>query len=114
MRSRIVEPTKTGAQEALLGYHVLARRRGQTLVEVIPHTGRHHQIRLQLGDYGYPVVGDLKYGASEPLADKTIALHAVALEVKHPTRDEVVRLASSPPPAHPWRPFLPTIEARYR
>lgn len=37
-----------------------------TLLEVEPHTGRKHQIRVHLGDAGFPIVGDKLYGA-DPL-----------------------------------------------
>lgn len=113
-RSRIVDATAADAREAVLAYRVLATRDGMTLVEVAPRTGRHHQIRLQLADHGYPVAGDLKYGAREPLPDKTIALHAASLEVAHPTKDAAVRIESPPPSGPPWQRFHATIEDRFR
>ena len=36
-----------------------------TLIEARLHTGRTHQIRVQLADAGYPVIGDRKYGDGE-------------------------------------------------
>ena len=36
-----------------------------TLIEAKLHTGRTHQIRVQLADAGYPVIGDRKYGDAE-------------------------------------------------
>lgn len=107
-RARLAEMESGRAKEAALSYRVLARRSGLSLVELRPRTGRHHQLRLQLAGIGYPVVGDLKYGAPEPLEDRTIALHAGVLVVKHPTKDERVRVAVSPPTSYPWSLFVST------
>lgn len=113
LRSRIALEESERAKEAVLSYRVLERQAGRALLELRPRTGRHHQLRLQLADMGFPVVGDVKYGAPETLPDKTIALHAGVLEVAHPTRDERVRLAAPPPGVHPWTPFAVTIESHF-
>ncbi len=105
MKARIAEVESEGAKEAVLSYRVLARRSGLGLLELRPRTGRHHQVRLQLAEMGHPIVGDIKYGAPGVLEDRTIALHAGVLVVKHPTKDERVRLAAPPPPVHPWIVF---------
>jgi 23S rRNA pseudouridine1911/1915/1917 synthase len=112
LRSRVAPSESEGAKEAVLFYRVLARKSGLSLIELRPRTGRHHQIRLQLAEIGHPVVGDIKYGAPGVLPDRTIALHAGVLVVKHPTKDETVRLAAPPPSVHPWTEFAPTIETR--
>ncbi len=103
-RSRLVEAGTPGAREAVLDYCVLASEGGTSLVEVIPKTGRSHQIRVQLAGIGHPIVGDVKYGASESLAGGAIALYARELRVAHPTRDERVEIAAGPPPVWPWPP----------
>ncbi|MGA1874320.1 MAG: RluA family pseudouridine synthase, partial [bacterium] len=72
----------TDAQKALLTYRTiytrddLSLKSEVSLLEIILHTGRKHQIRAQLAAKGCPIVGDLKYGASRPLKDKTIRLIA--------------------------------------
>jgi 23S rRNA pseudouridine1911/1915/1917 synthase len=38
-----------------------------TWVDVTPHTGRKHQIRIHLAHAGHPIVGDKIYGADERL-----------------------------------------------
>jgi len=113
LKARIAEAASERAKEAVLSYRVLARKSGLSLVELRPRTGRHHQIRLQLAQIGHPVVGDIKYGAPDALPDRTIALHAGMLAVKHPTKDETVRLAAPPPPVHPWTEFAPTIDTHF-
>jgi len=113
LRSRIAAAPSERAKEARLSFRVLDRCDGKSLLEVTPETGRHHQIRLQLSQLGYPIVGDLKYGAAEPLEDKTIALHAAVLEVKHPTRDDHVRISAPPPAIRPWLLFKRTIDSYF-
>jgi 23S rRNA pseudouridine1911/1915/1917 synthase len=52
---------------------------------------------------GCPLLGDLKYGAPEPLPDQSVALHARALAIAHPTRDETLRLVAPVPPLAVWQ-----------
>ena len=109
-RARAAGQPSAKAKEAVLDFRVLDRRGGFSLLELKPRTGRHHQIRVQLAGISHPIVGDMKYGAAEPLEDKTIALHAARLSVKHPTRDEIITIEAPPPPAVPWAVFRSTIE----
>lgn len=98
--ARVVDAHANNAQSASLRWRLLAADGREALVEVDLLTGRKHQIRAQLAACGLPVVGDLRYGASAPFAEgRGIALHAAALTVPHPTREERVRLIA-PPPAH--------------
>jgi 23S rRNA pseudouridine1911/1915/1917 synthase len=105
MRARLVAAATTRSKAATLAFRVLARGGGISVLEVTPRTGRHHQIRLQLSAAGHPIVGDMKYKAPEPLADRSIALHAARLRFPHPVREEIVTLTAPPPPAAPWIRF---------
>lgn len=73
------------AKQAITRWKVLERKNGRTLYSLEPETGRPHQLRVACASLGTPLLGDLKYGASMPLEDKSIALHAFALELEHPT-----------------------------
>jgi 23S rRNA pseudouridine1911/1915/1917 synthase len=105
LRSRLSPEASDTAKESVLTFRRIASTHGMTLLEVQPTTGRHHQIRLQLSAWGHPIAGDLKYGAPEPLADKTIALHALRLAVAHPVTEARVVLETPPPQAFPWTLF---------
>ena len=54
--------SKNGVQEALLDYRVIKEEEKTALLDITLHTGRHHQIRVQLAHLGTPICGDHKYG----------------------------------------------------
>lgn len=66
--SRVVPEGTPGAKEALLSYEILQTcpETGRSLVRVILHTGRHHQIRVQFAHAGFPLYADTKYGQPLP------------------------------------------------
>jgi len=100
---RALAAERPGAQLARTRWRVLARAGGRVLFEFRPETGRPHQLRVCAATLGCPLLGDLKYGARTPLADKSIALHARALEFPHPTKKERVRIECDPPALPEWR-----------
>jgi len=102
-RSSMVVPEKTStSQEARLEFEVLGKLEGRTLVRVKLETGRHHQIRVQFAHIGYPILGDLRYGAPAPLPQKQIALFAKELVIIHPVRGEKMSFSSPVPCSWPW------------
>lgn len=88
-----------------LNYTLLTSQQGKYLLEVNPITGRPHQIRVQLASMQCPILGDLKYGAPQPLPDKSIALHARQLRFTHPTLKTEVNVSAPLPDAPVWNPF---------
>lgn len=96
-RNRVFVGKREEAKEARTSW--LLREVGPrgTLIHLKPHTGRAHQLRVACATAGLPLAGDLKYGAEAPLKDKSIGLWATALELKHPTRDEVLRFEAPLP-----------------
>ncbi|MCX7606646.1 MAG: RluA family pseudouridine synthase [Bacteroidia bacterium] len=53
-----------GGKPALTIAHTIEFFRGYALVLCVPATGRMHQVRLHLAYYGFPIVGDTKYGGN--------------------------------------------------
>jgi len=91
------EGRQDGAKLAQTSWRVLSAKPGSTLFELIPHTGRPHQLRVACASLGCVLKGDLKYGARQPLPDKSIALHARRLTFAHPTLKDRVTFESECP-----------------
>jgi 23S rRNA pseudouridine1911/1915/1917 synthase len=77
---------------------------GFSLVECRLETGRTHQVRIHLGEAGWPLCGERVYDRplnGKPLPDDSsaerIMLHAATLGFEHPTTCERVRWESAPP-----------------
>ena len=87
-RAEIVPAVTPGARGCRLSYRVLATRENTSLVEIEPHSGRMHQIRVQFASRGWPVLGDTQYGSTRSpfLEEQRIALHAHSLTFQHPVR----------------------------
>jgi tRNA pseudouridine32 synthase / 23S rRNA pseudouridine746 synthase len=64
-------------QDAITEYSVRVEKDGLSLVELHPHTGRTHQLRVHLAALGAPILGDRIYGSSPPPpAGPMLHLHA--------------------------------------
>src|SRR5690606_37920150 len=50
--------------------------------QVMPLTGRPHQIRFELSRHGFPILGDILYGSKQVWKPNEIALRAVKLKMK--------------------------------
>jgi 23S rRNA pseudouridine1911/1915/1917 synthase len=82
--------------EARTRYQVVKYLGGFTLLEVMPETGRTHQIRVHLAAIGYPVVGDGVYGFKSKHLSRQF-LHAYKLGFKLPATGESVEFQSELP-----------------
>lgn len=66
---KITRVSDTG-KSASLDYRVMSHNDGVSVVEIELHTGRTHQIRAQFSEFGYPLVGDTKYGGGNGFCQK--------------------------------------------
>lgn len=67
-------------------------------VELLPITGRSHQLRLHLSAIGHPIVGDPLYGSEDASGvSSRLLLHASDLEFIHPIRQELVKFCAAVP-----------------
>jgi 23S rRNA pseudouridine1911/1915/1917 synthase len=89
-----------GGREAVTEFVVIERMqiegRPYSLVRAHPRTGRTHQIRVHFASIGFPIVGDLLYGAGRDPFSKTIAprhlLHASEIRFRLPSTGEETAL----------------------
>jgi 23S rRNA pseudouridine1911/1915/1917 synthase len=83
-------------REARTEYRVIKYIGGYTLLEVMPETGRTHQIRVHLAAIGFPVVGDKVYGVKSPHLSRQF-LHASRLGFRLPSTGKYVEFESELP-----------------
>jgi len=103
-RQRMAVTAGAKGREALTSFRVLRRLAAATLLELRPHTGRTHQIRVHLKHLGHPVAGDAVYGAAQSrrlkeatgYAAPRVLLHAHTLEFRHPRTGEPMKFSA------PW------------
>jgi len=93
------------AKKAILEYKTIGNEEQLSLLSIKLHTGRAHQIRVQLATMGYPLYGDQKYGQHVNQLGQQIALWAHTLSFPHPTKKEVMKFKSYPPNEYPWMLF---------
>jgi 23S rRNA pseudouridine1911/1915/1917 synthase len=104
-KSFVVKELREDAVYAELDYRTLAQSDRYTMVEVLLHTGRHHQIRAQLAGIGCHIKGDLKYGFPRSNPDASIHLHARYLEFIHPVKREIIKITAPVPQEALWQYF---------
>lgn len=60
--SHLDKMSRQNVKKAVLDYKIIGEDELKLLFDINLHTGRHHQIRLQLSNIGCPIIGDTKYG----------------------------------------------------
>ncbi|WP_236974474.1 pseudouridine synthase [Membranihabitans maritimus] len=78
--NKAVENTDSG-KKCRLEYKAISYFDHYTLLQVNLITGRFHQIRAQLSLAGFPIKGDIKYGARRKNKDRSIHLHAFKYKI---------------------------------
>ena len=96
--SSVAKEYNKDAKRSELNYQVLERREDTTLVEVELITGRHHQIRVQMSNAGWPLYGDTKYNPKFQETEEYVqtALCAYKLSFVHPKTKKVMEFSIEP------------------
>ena len=94
----VVDPV--AGQNAVTDYRVLGRSDGLTWMELMPRTGRTHQIRVHCEALGCPLLGDTVYGRAAGAEIPTVPLHLHARAISLPLypKREAVRVSAPVPP----------------
>ncbi len=93
------------SKEALMKYRVAFHSDKYFLLEIELLTGRHHQIRAQLGAIGLKIRGDLKYGYPRSNPGGGIHLHARKIEFIHPVSKQFISITAPVPDDTLWKFF---------
>ena len=114
-KSYVVTRQRRGVREALLDYELLGTAEWEDMtcsgLRIVLHTGRSHQIRVQLASRGMPLIGDGRYGSA--LRNCPLALFSEQIGFFHPTESCEMLVSSPPPETAPWALFdLRTPETR--
>jgi 23S rRNA pseudouridine1911/1915/1917 synthase len=104
--SRAYEKEQQGALRSELDYELILSLDNYHLLEITPHTGRHHQIRVQLSTIKCPIKGDIKYGFDRTNKDASIHLHARKIEFIHPVKKELITIIAPPPNDSIWNEII--------
>lgn len=95
-----------GGKEALTVYHAVRSffvgDEALTLVELYPHTGRTHQIRVHMKYINHPLLGDYLYAGRKTSRDdrlwaERVMLHAFKISFTHPKTKKPLELEAPMP-----------------
>lgn len=101
--SKVVKEGTKNSKYASLDYEVLKydKELNLSVLKILLHTGRHHQIRVQLSSRGHSIYGDQKYGGRGH--GKQIALWAYKLQISHPVSKEKMDFIDIPEKIGSWK-----------
>ena len=101
--SRVVPEGTKNSKYAELDYEILKydAELNLSVLKINLHTGRHHQIRVQLSSRNHSIYGDQKYGGRGH--GKQICLWAYELTINHPITKEEMTFKSIPKMEKSWK-----------
>lgn len=102
-KSKVVKEGIKNSKLAILDYEVLkyAEELDLSILKIHLHTGRHHQIRVQLSSRNHSIYGDQKYGGRGH--GKQLTLWAYKLQILHPISKEKMTFYSLPEKIGSWK-----------
>lgn len=89
---------------SILNYEVISFKDNMSLVKIDLETGRHHQIRVQFSNFGFPLFGDARYNKNYKIGEQ-IALFAKELSFYHPITNELLTFSLDLPSRYPYTLF---------
>lgn len=92
--TQVVSTDVLNAKKAKLEYEVVEEKEGKVLIRIKLHTGRQHQIRVQMAHMGCSLVGDSKYG--DGVSKGGLALCSYRLQFKHPVSNKELEFEINP------------------
>ncbi len=101
--SKVVKENTKNSKFAELDYEVLKydAELDLSVLKINLHTGRHHQIRVQLSSRNHSIYGDQKYGGRGH--GKQICLWAYELTIQNPITKEKMTFKSIPQKEGSWK-----------
>lgn len=102
-KSRVVEEGTKNSKYAELDYEVLKYDKEQnlSLLKIDLHTGRHHQIRVQLSSRDHSIYGDAKYNGRG--STRQLYLWAYELTIQNVISKEEMTFTSIPEKEKAWK-----------
>lgn len=79
-KNPIKKEVGTTGKSAILDYYIIKKNNDISLVKIDLITGRTHQIRVQMSNMGYPLLGDILYSGSKKYKSKGFFLHCYMIE----------------------------------
>ena len=101
--SKVVKEGTKNSKYAKLEYEVLKydEELNLSVLKILLHTGRHHQIRVQLSSRNHSIYGDQKYGGRGH--GKQITLWAYQLKIIHPITKKEMQFNCVPEKIGSWK-----------
>jgi 23S rRNA pseudouridine1911/1915/1917 synthase len=86
-------------KKAITKFKLVQRRKGYSIIECEPITGRTNQIRIHFKMIGHPILGERKFAFAKDFAIKfrRVALHAAQIQFRHPLDGRILSFSSRLP-----------------
>lgn len=101
-KSYVVKRERKGVKKAKLEYELISHNDGMSLISVLLHTGRSHQIRVQFASRKMPLIGDGKYGSKDNSCNVALWSNEIAFKYNS---DTLTFLSKPDGGQFPWNLF---------
>ena len=84
-------------RSAVTQWQVINRDIKETRLKLKPQTGRSHQLRIHMMEFGHPILGNPFYGTPESQTVSRLMLHSHRLRLRHPDGGELIEFRAKIP-----------------